>query len=93
MCAFYFTCSLKVSSYRRWLDLNKKIPLEEVKKSLKNRTLQDKKRRQNPLIKVPNAVEIRTHLLTKLQMLEKMSKEIDKKLVLKYGSNFKTSKK
>ena len=93
LCAFYFTCSLKVSSYRRWLDLNKKIPLEEVKKSLKNRTLQDKKRRQNPLIKVPNAVEIRTHLLTKLQMLEKMSKEIDKKLVLKYGSNFKTSKK
>ena len=93
MCAFYFTCSLKVSSYRRWLDLNKKIPLEEVKKSLKNRTLQDKKRRQNPLIKVPNAVEIRTHLLTKLQMLQKMSKEIDKKLVLKYGSNFKTSKK
>ena len=93
LCAFYFTCSLKVSSYRRWLDLNKKIPLEEVKKSLKNRTLQDKKRRQNPLIKVPNAVEIRTHLLTKLQMLQKMSKEIDRKLVLKYGSNFKTSKK
>ena len=93
MCAFYFTCSLKVSSYRRWLDLNKKIPLEEVKKSLKNRTLQDKKRRQNPLIKVPNAVEIRTHLLTKLQMLQKMSKEIDKKLLLKYGSNFKTTKK
>ena len=78
---------------RRWRDLKKKIPLKEVEKSLKNRTLQDKKRRQNPLIKVPNAVEIRTHLLTKLQMLEKMSKEIDKKLVLKYGSNFKTSKK
>ena len=93
MCAFYFTCSLKVAAFRRWRDLKKKITLEEVKKSLKNRTLQDKKRRQNPLIKVPNAVEIRTHLLTKLQMLQKMSKEIDKKLVLKYGSNFKTSKK
>jgi len=93
LCAFYFTCSLKVSSYRRWLDLNKKIPLEEVKKSLKNRTLQDKKRRQNPLIKVPNAVVIRTHLLTKKQMIQKMQKEIDRRLLLKYGSNIKTRKK
>ena len=91
--AFYFACSLSVASFRRWRDLKKKIPLKEVKTSLKNRTLQDKIRRQNPLIKVPNAVEIRTHLLTKLQMLQKMSREIDKKLVLKYGSNFKTSKK
>ncbi len=91
--AFYFTCNIKVASLRRWRDLKKKVPLKEVEKSLKNRTLQDKKRRQNPLIKVPNAVEIRTHLLTKTQMIQKMSKEIDKKLVLKYGSNFKTNKK
>ena len=91
--AFYFTCNLKIASLRRWRDLKKKVPLKEVEKSLKNRTLQDKKRRQNPLIKVPNAVEIRTHLLTKIQMVQKMSKEIDKKIVLKYGSNFKTSKK
>ena len=87
--AFYFSCSLDVASYRRWKDLKKKIPLREIKKSLKNRTLQDKKRRQNPLIKVPNAVEIRTHLLTKSQMVQKMSKEIDRTLLLKYGRNFK----
>ena len=74
---------------RRWRDLKKKFPLKEVEKSLKNRTLQDKKRRQNPLIKVPNAVEIRTHLLTKSQMVQKMSKEIDRTLLLKYGRNFK----
>ena len=92
LCAFYFTCSLKVAAFRRWRDLKKKITLEEVKKSLKNRTLQDKKRRQNPLIKVPNAVVIRTHLLTKKQMIQKMSKEINKKLLLKYGSNFKARK-
>jgi len=91
--AFYFSCNLKIASLRRWRDLKKKVPLKEVEKSLRNRTLQDKKRRQNPLIKVPNAVEIRTHLLTKIQMVQKMSKEIDKKLVLKYGSKFKTSKK
>ena len=92
LCAFYFTCSLKVAAFRRWRDLKKKIALKEVKKSLKNRTLQDKKRRQNPLIKVPNAVVIRTHLLTKKQMIQKMSKEINKKLLLKYGSNFKARK-
>ena len=91
--AFYFSCNLKIASLRRWRDLKKKVPLKEVEKSLRNRTLQDKKRRQNPLIKVPNAVEIRTHLLTKIQMVQKMSKEIDKKLLLKYGSKFKTSKK
>jgi cytidylate kinase len=91
--AFYFSCSLAVSSFRRWRDLSKRIPLKEIKKSLKNRTLQDKIRRQNPLIKVPDAVEIRTHLLTKSQMVQKMSKEIDKKLLLKYGSNFKARKK
>ena len=87
--AFYFSCSLDVASYRRWKDLKKKIPLREIKKSLKNRTLHDKKRRQNPLIKVANAVEIRTHLLTKSQMVQKMSKEIDRTLLLKYGRNFK----
>ena len=92
LCAFYFTCSLKVAAFRRWRDLRKKIALKEVKKSLKNRTLQDKKRRQNPLIKVPNAVVIRTHLLTKKQMMQKMSKEINKRLLLKYGSNFKARK-
>lgn len=91
--AFYFSCNLRVSSYRRWRDLKKRVPLKEIKKSLKNRTLQDKIRRQNPLIKVSNAVEIRTHLLTKWQMVQKMSKEIDKKLLLKYGSNFKARKK
>ena len=86
--AFYFKCNLSVASFRRWKDLKKKIPLKEVKKSLKNRTHQDKIRRENPLIKVRDAVEIRTHLLTKSQMLKKMNKEIDKKLLLKYGSNF-----
>ena len=36
--AFYFKCSLKVASYRRWLDLKKTVQLKEVKKSLKIRT-------------------------------------------------------
>ena len=86
--AFYFICKLSVAGFRRWRDLKKKIPLKEIKKSLKNRTLLDKKRFHNPLKKVPDAVVIRTHLLTKKQMINKMEKCINKK-ILKYGRNFK----
>ena len=91
--AFYFKCNLKTASLRRWHDLKKKIPLKEVKKSLRTRTLLDKKRRHNPLKKVADAVLIRTDILNKKSMVAKMSKEIDKKLLLKYGRNFKARQK
>ncbi len=87
--AFFFKCNLEVASLRRWRDLKKKIPLKEVKKSLRTRTQLDKKRRHNPLKKVSDAVLIRTDILGKKAMVAKMSKEIDKKLILKYGRNFK----
>ena len=87
--AFYFKCNLNTASLRRWRDLKKKIPLKEVKKSLRTRTLIDKKRRHNPLKKMADAVLIRTDILSKKAMVAKMSKEIDKKLLLKYGRNFK----
>ena len=88
--AFYFKCNLNTASVRRWIDLKKKISLKEVKKSLRTRTLLDKKRRHNPLKKMADAVLIRTDILSKRSMVAKMSKEIDKKLILKYGRNFKT---
>jgi len=88
--AFYFKCNLSTASFRRWLDLKKKVPLREVKKSLKARTLLDKKRRHNPLKKMADAVLIRTDILSKKAMVAKMSKKIDKKLISKYGRNFKT---
>jgi len=87
--AFYFKCNLNTASLRRWLDLKKKVPLEEVKKSLRTRTLLDKKRRHNPLKKMSDAVLIRTDILNKKSMITKMSEEIDKKLISKYGRNFK----
>ena len=87
--AFYFKCNLNTASLRRWLDLKKNVPLIEVKKSLRIRTLLDKKRRHNPLKKMGDAVLIRTDILGKKAMITKMSKEIDKKLMLKYGRNFK----
>ena len=76
--AFYFKCNLNTASYRRWIDIKKQIPLNQVKKSLKNRTQMDKIRKHSPLVKVKDAVLIRTDRLTKKQVLLKMSKYIEK---------------
>jgi len=87
--AFYFKCNLNTASLRRWRDLKKKVPLKIVKDSLKSRTRMDKSRKNNPLKKMPDAVLIRTDVLSKKTVIAKMSKIIDKKLLLKYGRNFK----
>ena len=76
--AFYFKCSLDVASYRRWLDIKKKLPLKEVKKSLKKRTLTDKNRKYSPLKRVKDSILIRSDQLTKKQVLSKMSTYIDR---------------
>ncbi len=75
--AFYFKCNINVASYRRWLDLKKKVSLKDVKKSLIKRTLMDKKRKNSPLIRVKDAILIRTDKLNKKQVLSKMSQHID----------------
>ena len=76
--AFYFKCNLNVASYRRWVDIKKKNSLKDVKKSLNKRTLMDKKRKNSPLIKVKDAVLIRTDKLSKKEVLSKMSKYIER---------------
>ena len=76
--AFYFKCDVKVASYRRWLDIKKKVPLKNVRNSLNKRTVMDKKRKNSPLIRVKDAILIRTDKLSKKQVLLKMSKHIDK---------------
>ena len=76
--AFYFRCNLNVASYRRWLEIKKKVPLKDVKKSLQKRTKMDKKRKNSPLIKVSNSILIRTDKLTKNKVLSKMSKYIER---------------
>ena len=90
--AFFFKCNLNTAAYRRWRDLttsNKQITLAEVKKSLKKRNELDVKRRFSPLIQSKDSIIIRTDILNKKAMVAKMSKEIEKKLLLKYGRNFK----
>jgi len=91
--AFFFKCNLNTAAYRRWIDLkrsNKLISLAEVKKSLKKRNELDVKRRFSPLIRTKDSIIIRTDILNKKAMVTKMSKEIEKKLLLKYGRNYKT---
>jgi len=76
--AFYFKCNLTTASYRRWIDINKKVPLSEVRGSLRIRTRMDKNRKNSPLVKVKDAILIRTDRLSKSQVLAKMSFYIDK---------------
>ena len=76
--AFYFKCSLNIAAHRRWLDLKKSVPLKEVEKSLKMRTHLDKKRKNSPLIKVKDAILVRSDKLNKKEVLAKMSKAVDK---------------
>ncbi len=75
--AFYFKCNLSVASYRRWVDIKKKVSLKDVKRSLQKRTQMDKERRNSPLVKVRDAILIRTDKLSKKQVLIKMSKSIE----------------
>ena len=75
--AFYFKCDLKVAAYRRWLDLKKKVPIKHVKRSLSLRTRLDKKRKYSPLVKVKDAILVRTDKLSKKQVVTKMSKHIN----------------
>ena len=76
--AFYFKCNINIASHRRWIDIKKKVSLKQVKTSLRKRTQMDKKRKNSPLIKVKDAILIRTDKLSKKQVLSKMSKHIDR---------------
>ena len=67
-----------MASYRRWLDINKKVSIANVKKSLNTRTQMDKKRKYSPLIKVKDAILIKTDKLSKKQVVLKMSKYIER---------------
>ena len=90
--AFFFKCNLTIAAKRRWKDLkakNEQITLNQVKKSLKKRNELDVNRRFSPLIQTKDSIIIRTDILNKKAMVDKMSNEIEKKLIKKYGRNLK----
>ena len=86
---FFFKCNLEKASLRRYKELKKKhrkIKFKDVKKALRIRNNHDIKRKNSPLLKVRDAIEIDTGKLNKKAMLEKMSKYVDKAINLKYGN-------
>ena len=89
----FFKCALKVRATRRWIEYRKnnyKITFSEVKKALKTRDFSDINRKHSPLRISKDSIVIDTSKLSKKQMLDKISKIVDDKLILKYGRNFKT---
>ena len=90
---FFFKCNLEVRSRRRWKEYkknNSKISLKEVKKALKLRDYADTNRKHSPLRVSKDSIVIDTSKLNIKQTLSKISKIVEKKLLLKYGRNFKT---
>ena len=80
---FFFKCNLNIAAKRRYKELKKKndkIKFAEVKKALRIRNFLDTKRKHSPLLKHRNSVEIDTGKLSKLAMVAKMTRYIDKVL-------------
>ncbi len=86
---FFFKCSLNKAALRRYKELKKTHPnikLKEVKKALRIRNLSDTRRKNSPLLKHPDSVEIDTGKLSKKAMLIKMTKHVERILKIKYGN-------
>jgi len=86
---FYFKCNLAVAAKRRFKELKKfepNIKLKDVKKALKTRNNLDTNRKHSPLLKHRNSVEIDTGKLNKQAMRKKMSINVTKVLLKKYGN-------
>ena len=85
---FFFICSLNTAAKRRYKELKKfdrKIKLKDVKKALRIRNISDIKRKNSPLLKHRDSIEIDTGKLNKSVMLAKMSKYVEIVVKKKYG--------
>ena len=70
---FFITANIKTRAFRRYKELknlNKKVTLNEVLKSIKNRDNSDKKRKISPLKKTADSVLINTTNLSKERVLK-----------------------
>tara|TARA_B100001248_G_scaffold60669_1_gene41741 strand:- start:3849 stop:4505 length:657 start_codon:yes stop_codon:yes gene_type:complete len=86
---FFFKCNLNTAATRRFKELkknNNKIKLKDVKKALRIRNISDIKRKNSPLLKHRDSIEIDTGKLNKQKMLKKMSIYVEKAVKLKYGN-------
>lgn len=72
---FYFTCSMEVRAKRRTEDLNKKgnnTTYEEVKALLEKRDRDDRARKEAPILKAEDAIDIDTSYSTVEETAEKI---------------------
>ena len=86
---FFFKCSLEIASKRRCKELrmkDSKIKLKDVKKALRIRNISDTKRKNSPLLRHIDSIEIDTGKLDKKAMIAKMSKCVQEMLEKKYGN-------
>ena len=85
---FFFKCNLDIAAKRRFKELkktDKKIKFKDVKKALRIRNILDIGRKNSPLLKHRDSIEIDTSKLNKQAMLTKMSKYIERVIRKKYG--------
>jgi cytidylate kinase len=83
MFKFFITATLKERAKRRWKELknlNKKITLKIVLKSLKNRDKSDRERKYGPLKKTKDSILINTTKLSKKACFMKIKDIMDRKL-------------
>ena len=86
---FFFKCNINIAAKRRYLELKKldsNIKYKDVKKALRIRNLSDINRKNSPLLKHRDSIEIDTGKLDKKAMLAKMSKYVERVIKKKYGS-------
>ena len=89
---FFFKCSLKTAAKRRFKEFkktNKHIKLKEVEKAIKIRNHIDSTRKISPLRIPQGAVIVDTTNINKKQMFRRIYKIVDKKLLSKYGTNYR----
>ena len=90
---FFFKCKIDIAAKRRYKELkkrNKNIKLNDVKKALRIRNILDSKRKNSPLLKHRDSIEIDTGKLDKKAMLAKMSKYVERVIKKKYGIRTRT---
>ena len=78
---FFFKCNLDIaakSSYVVLRKFNSNVKRKDVKKALRIRNISDINRKNSPLLKHRDSIEIDTGKLNKQAMLKKMSKYIER---------------
>ena len=86
---FFFKCNINIASRRRYIELrklNSTIKLKDVKKALRIRNISDISRKNSPLLRHRDSVEIDTGKLNKQAMLTKMIKYVEREIKKKYGN-------